>query len=100
MQTCGFASTSGDHALNVMVASALCAVSSSPALAVDTPLDRARSATRMMVCFPHHLVSTFTAAAGVVVLWSVLQIVSIVLGVAACANAKSSTAANSLSHAR
>ena len=51
----------------------------------------------MMVCFPHHLVSTFTVAAGVVVLWSVLQIASIVLGVAACANAKSSTAAYSLS---
>ena len=99
VQTCGFANTTGPHALNAMVASALCVVSLSHAPAVDTPLMRARSATRMMVRFPHHLVSTCTAAVGVVVPWSVLQIASIVLVVAACANAKRSTAAYSLSHA-
>ena len=91
--TCGFASTTGLNALNVMVAAALGAVTSSHAPAVDTPQMHATSATRMMIRFPHHLVSMYTAAAGVVVPWSVLRIVSTVLAVAVCANAKRSTAA-------
>ena len=90
---CGFASIICLHALNAMVMSALGVVTSSHAPAVDTPLMHATSATRMMIRFPHHLVSMFTAAAGVVVPWSVLQIVSTVLAVAVCANAKRSTAA-------
>ena len=91
--TCGFASTTGLHALNAMVVSALCVVSSSHAPAVDTPQVHATNATRMMTRFPHHLVSMCTAAAGVVVPWSVLLIVNTVLAVAVCANAKRSTAA-------
>ena len=79
--------------LNAMVVSALYVVSSSHAPAVDTPLMHETSATRMMIRFPHRLVSTYTAAAGVVVPWSVLQTVSTVLAVAVCASAKRSTAA-------